>query len=144
MASEPFKCPICLEKSMVTTTVRYETSAQHGGSIYGITIPDLVILQCRKPACLNKKLTDAARARIDAVIREKIGILQPADITSIRMAAGLTRGQLAERLATSESLVGRWETGTAMQPIAMDERIRALAVSPVLGVTRMVTPSTDQ
>ena len=133
MASEPFKCPICLEKSVVTTTVLYETSAQHGGSIYGITIPDLVILQCRKPSCLNKKLTDAARARIDSVIRDRIGILQPSDITSIRTAAGLTRSQLAERLATSDALVGRWETGTAMQPTAMDERIRALAVAPVDG-----------
>ena len=126
MAVEPFKCPICLEKSVVTTTVSYATSAQHGGSIYGIQIPDLQILQCRKPSCGNKKLTDAARARIDAVTREKIGLLQPAAIKSIRESAGLTRLQLAEKLATSDSIIGRWESGTAMQPTAMDERIRGL------------------
>ncbi|WP_255487509.1 type II TA system antitoxin MqsA family protein [Paludisphaera rhizosphaerae] len=133
----------CRERQMRRTTIdRYETTVDHDGRSYSLTLKDFEVLQCAN--CGAIALDDSADDRISAALREAAGLLQPAEIVENRKRLGLTQKQLAYHLRIAESTLSRWETGGQIQQRAMDALLRVFFESPharsILGASERSEP----
>jgi transcriptional regulator with XRE-family HTH domain len=123
MPQFPMKCAICRERRTFPVTELYETTVEHDGRSYQLSIPDLNLLKCE--ACGNRILPDAADDRVSDALRIAAGFLHPSVIKEQRLRLGLTQSQLAGLLCVGEATLCRWETGGQIQSHHMDVMLRA-------------------
>jgi putative zinc finger/helix-turn-helix YgiT family protein len=127
----PWKCNTCGERQVRLTLVPdYTAELEHDGRSYSVTVPDLQVLECS--ACKTLVLTDEAHKRLGIALRDKAGLLRPAEIRAKRDELGLTQKQLASLLKVADTTVSRWETGAQIQQRAMDLLLRAFFNVPAL------------
>lgn len=119
----PRKCATCRQKEVrAATLTSYETTLEHDGRKYPVTLRDVPALQCHN--CGTIILGDEADDRLSDALRSAANLLTPGVIRGSREALGLTQKQLAAYLQISESTLSRWETGAQIQQRCMDVLLR--------------------
>lgn len=119
----PRRCLHCRERAVYPAVLpSYTAEVEHDGGTYSITAEDFNVLQCKN--CAAIVLDDAADERLSDALRQKVGLLSPAEIRGSREKLGLTQQQLADRLRISMYTLCRWETGAQIQKPAMDILLR--------------------
>jgi putative zinc finger/helix-turn-helix YgiT family protein len=126
----PQKCPNCRERRVVRVTEQYETTIEHDGREYPISIADLSLLRCE--ACGNRVLTGEADDRVSRALRTAAGLLTPEEIRARRSALNLTQLQVAEALGIAPARFSRWEAGSQIQDHLSDRMLRAFFDLPEL------------
>ena len=124
------KCPNCHERRVLHVTEPYETTIEHDGRGYTISISDLSLLKCE--ACGNRILTDEADDRVSSALRTAAGLLPPEEIQARRSALNLTPSQVAEALGIAPARFSRWEVGSQVQDHLSDRMLRAFFDLPEL------------
>jgi putative zinc finger/helix-turn-helix YgiT family protein len=133
----PWKCLHCRERTVSPAVLpSYEAEMEHDGRPYALTLTDFPVLQCSH--CGEILLDDEANQRISDALRDKAGLLSPAEIRQKREALNLTQKQVAGFLQISDSTLSRWETGAQLQQRCMDRFLRSFfdleALRDYLGV----------
>ena len=118
----PWKCGHCREKAVYPATAPYRAEMEHDGRVHTIDIPELLSPKCKN--CGELLLDDAANQRITDALRERVGLLKPAQIRHGRESLGLTQEQFATGLRIASATVSRWETGAQIQQRALDLLMR--------------------
>ena len=126
--SFPWRCPKCLQKAVHPVVIPYLAKAAHDGRLYELDIPDLQIPQCA--SCGELVFSNRVDERITQTLRSQLRLLTPEQIRDARCRLGLQQKELAERLGTTEETLGRWESGTLIQPRAMDNLLRVYFAVP--------------
>lgn len=116
------KCMHCRERAVSPSVGPYSAEMEHDGRKYLVEIPDFEVLRCEN--CGSVVLDDAASDRLFDALRQKAGLLAPAEIRGRREALGRKQRELAALLQISESTLSRWETGAQMQQRCMDTLLR--------------------
>lgn len=130
MSRYPLKCAECRERRVVLVREPYETTIDHDGRSYALSILDLDLLKCE--ACGNRILPDAAGERVNEALRQAAGLLAPGEIKQRRLALGLTQKDLADRLRIAEATLSRWETGAQIQQRGYDILLRLFFELPAV------------
>jgi putative zinc finger/helix-turn-helix YgiT family protein len=124
----PWRCATCLKDEVYPDTIRYSTDAKHDGRVYHIEVPELRIPKCR--ACGALVFTYTADDQVLDALRAHVRLLTPAQIKNGRLALGLKKKQLAERLGVAAATISRWERGGLIQSRAMDNYLRVYFAVP--------------
>lgn len=128
--SYPWKCGTCREQRVQPKTVDYATAMEHDGRTYAVKVPGLDILECE--ACNARMLPDEAYAKLADALRAEAGLLTPAQIRTYRESFQWTQKKLASLLQVAEAAVARWESGSQIQPRALDLLLRCCFSVPEL------------
>jgi DNA-binding transcriptional regulator YiaG len=119
----PWKCGECRERAVNPVTLpEYSAVLNHDGRDYAVTLNGFEVAQCAN--CRTIILNDAAHRRLSDALRNKAGLLQPAEIRAQREALRLTQKALAGYLLLAEATLSRWETGAQIQQRTMDLTLR--------------------
>jgi putative zinc finger/helix-turn-helix YgiT family protein len=124
------KCPNCRERRVTQVTERYDTTVEHDGRAYDISIPDLTLLKCE--ACGNRVLPGDADDRVSDAVRVAAGLLSPVEIRGKRLGLNLTPAEVADALGVSEEIFGQWESGSLIPSRQSDRMLRAFFAVPEL------------
>jgi len=124
----PWHCLNCLKEEVRPQTIRHTVELKHDGRSYQIEIPDLTIPKCG--VCGKLVFTTGADDQVLAALRRHLRLLSPEQIKSRRLALGLKKKQLAERLVVTAATISRWETGALIQTRAMDNYLRVYFAVP--------------
>lgn len=73
---------------------------------------------------LDASAMSESRKQADLLYRERHGLLTPEKIRGIRKNLGLSQKDFEIMLGLSSPTVSRWETGSVVQPKAMDNYLR--------------------
>lgn len=97
-----------------------------------ITVTGVSHLECPKCGNVSFDATelDEFSTALDDAYREKLGLLSPSEIRSIRKNLGLTQSEFESLIGVSTPTVSRWETGASVQMKAVDNLLRVLAEYP--------------
>jgi DNA-binding transcriptional regulator YiaG len=126
----PWQCPRCLKVEVVPKTIEHTIEVKHDGTLYSITIPELVVPTCR--ACQERVFTSNVDEQISAALRDGLGLLTPDQIHTGMRTLGLAPGELAARLGVSADAVSRWADGALIQSRAMDNLMRVFFAIPAV------------
>jgi putative zinc finger/helix-turn-helix YgiT family protein len=124
------KCPTCREGVLTEAVVDYQTEMEHDGRAYDIEVPNLAVLRCDK--CGSIVLPDESYERLADALREKAGLLFPAEIVRGREQLGLSQKDFAQMLGVAPATVSRWETGAQLQQRVMNDFLNAFFHVPEL------------
>lgn len=118
----PWMCPVCREKTVSPIQKDYSLTAEHDGAMYAVTMRDVAVPTC--PRCGEVIITGDLSQRMTDELRRMVGMLTPERIRAKREELGMTHGQLATALRVGEATLIRWETGSQLQPRAVDLLLR--------------------
>ncbi len=107
-----------------------EFDVKHDGKQYTMPVRDLQVERC--DSCGEVTLGVESDDRIDAALREHLGLLTPAQIRHNRKALRLTQAQLAEFIGCASETLSRWENGAIVQSRGADRLLRAYFALPSL------------
>jgi putative zinc finger/helix-turn-helix YgiT family protein len=124
------KCATCKEGVLTEAVVDYQTEMEHDGRSYDIRIPDLEVLRCDR--CGSIVLPDASYGRLADALRERAGLLFPAEIARGREQIGLNQKDLAQLVGVAPANVARWESGDQLQQRIMNDFLDAVFHVPEL------------
>jgi putative zinc finger/helix-turn-helix YgiT family protein len=110
--------------------VDYAAKLEHDGRLYEVLVKGLEVLRCEN--CGAQMLPDAAYQRLTDALREKAGLLTPAQITQKRQELGLSQKELASHLGVAPETVCRWESGGQVQQRVMNDFLQAFFDLPEL------------
>ncbi|MBU0618483.1 MAG: hypothetical protein KKI02_12265 [Planctomycetes bacterium] len=124
----PWRCPKCLKLEVHPATLTdYRAKVKHDGRLHEFTIDNLQVAQCQ--SCGEVGFTLETDEEISRALREKLGLLQPAQIRELR-AGRFTQQELADLLGTAAETISRWESGAVIQSRAMDNYLRTFMTVP--------------
>lgn len=124
----PWRCPKCLKLEVRPSILTdYRAKVKHDGRAYEFTIDGLPVAKCQ--VCEEVEFTLETDDAISHALREKLGLLQPAQIRGLR-AGRFTQQELADLLGTAPETISRWETGAVIQSRAMDKLLRLFMTVP--------------
>jgi putative zinc finger/helix-turn-helix YgiT family protein len=124
----PWRCAKCLKEEVYPETIPYAPEIKHDGRLYRIEIPQLRVPKCR--ACGELIFSNSVDDQIMQALRVHLRLLTPEQIRSRRVALGLKKKQLAERLGVAAATISRWESGLLIQTRAMDNYLRVYFAVP--------------
>ena len=124
----PHRCPACLRKAVQPAVVAYEAEVTYDGRVYRVRVADLRTPRCE--ACGELVFGNEVDEQISGALREQLGLLPPNQIRAARRKLHLKQTELAERIGVAPEAVSRWESGTVIQPRAMDNLMRVFFAFP--------------
>jgi DNA-binding transcriptional regulator YiaG len=121
-------CARCRTKTVWPVTIPYATSIRYEGALVKVQVPQLIVPRCE--SCGELYFDNYADEQIHDAFRAQEHLLTPKQIQSNRTALGLSRGELAAGLGTTEELVTRWEDGLEIQSRISDNLLRVFFAMP--------------
>jgi putative zinc finger/helix-turn-helix YgiT family protein len=122
--AEKSACPECGSDSIST---RYEEETfPYGVGADPINLTAVVPVRSCSKCGVDFTDQEADVARHEAVCAH-LGVMPPAEITSIRKRQGLSRGEFARITKVGEASINRWENGYVVQNQAMDNYLYLLS-----------------
>lgn len=120
-------CPNCRSTEFTVEHVSCTMPVRYDGATVQIPVTNLPVLQCVKcGADLHDSESDA---RIDACMREFLGLLTPGAIREHRRRLGYTQEGIARLIGFASESLSRWETGSQVQSRAIDRSLRVFFAS---------------
>lgn len=126
----PWSCPKCGKSEVYPATVSFETDRVHDGESHHLTLPALESPQCR--ACGELVFSLKVSDQIEDALRAKVGLLNPDEVRSRRIAIGLTPDELSQRIGYPRETVGRIEERLVIQSRALDNMLRLYFAYPIV------------
>ncbi|MEE8732895.1 MAG: type II TA system antitoxin MqsA family protein [Eggerthellaceae bacterium] len=94
-----------------------------------LDVPHFLCENCDDIA-FNAEQLDAYSHAIDEAYRERMGLLSPSQIKSIRKSISCTQAQFESLVGVSTPTVSRWETGASIQQKTADNLMRVIEKFP--------------
>ena len=126
----PRTCVQCGANRVRPTTIDREVDVKHDGKVHHVVVRGMPVERCGE--CGETTLGTDADERIDAALREHLGLLSPECIRASRVALGMTQAQLAGQVGCASETLSRWENGALVQSRGMDLILRAYFALPSL------------
>jgi putative zinc finger/helix-turn-helix YgiT family protein len=130
LESDKWICGTCGKRAMSAVERAYETTIEHDGVEYKLSLPALRVHECS--SCGAVTLDDDANREVSDALRSAAGLLSPTQIRDGQEALGLSQKQLADFLKVGEHTLARWEKGVQIQQMAHDMLVRAFFDLPAL------------
>lgn len=118
----PWGCSHCGTRTVVAAAEDYAAEICHDGKAYDICVPNALVPKCSE--CGRKVLTNSLSQQVYDALREKLGILTPAQIRANIGLLGLSQKDVASRIGVAPETLSRWITGAMIQTRANDRLLR--------------------
>lgn len=122
------KCPVCNEGFLEKVASDYSTFVKDGAREIRILVKNLQRDKC--PKCNEEFLPQEALDRIEIEKYQKLELLTPAEIKTIREKLGFTQEEISDLLGVGKKSYFRWENGLSIQNKSIDKYIRLVSESP--------------
>lgn len=137
---EKFICEVCGARE--ATKVKRPFVTAYNRQVQ-VKLDNVEMYECR--ACGEQVLTpeqaEYVSQNVKAVAREKLGLLQPDRIVSIRRRYNISQEELEQLLGLGEKVVTRWERGRVLQSKAADVVLRLMERLPnVVDALKTIRP----
>lgn len=133
MASQrkfPRTCIACREKQVRPALIDREVDVKYEGKLYKVIATKVPVERCEN--CGSTTYGIESEERIDAALRDQLGLLQPEVIRKNRIELGLKQENLADAIGCASESISRWESGAIVQSRAVDRMLRAYFALPQL------------
>jgi len=119
----PVRCVECGKTGLRPAVIHREVKKNHDGRVYLLAIDDLPVNRCGD--CGEVFYTTDSDDRINAALREQLGLLSPEQIRANLESLRLSQKKAAERLGVAPETLSRWLSGAMIQSRAMDNLLRS-------------------
>jgi putative zinc finger/helix-turn-helix YgiT family protein len=114
----PRTCIDCRQKRVVPVHINHTRNVKYDGVTHTLDLIDVPAERCEN--CGEVTFGTDSDEVMFAALREKIGLLSPAEIRTRREALDLTQQALADAIRCAPESISRWETGALIQSRAYD------------------------
>ncbi len=117
-------CPVCGHDHARLVRGRFD-------SVYNqtpIELDEVEMTECDRcgETTLTPEESREVSKRVKAAVRQRLGLLAPDEIVSIRRRHGLSQDELERLLGLGRKVVTRWERGVVLQSHAVDVVLRLM------------------
>jgi putative zinc finger/helix-turn-helix YgiT family protein len=126
----PRTCVACREKQVRRALIDRVAEVKYEGKLYKVKATKVPVERCEN--CGSTTYGVESEERIDAALRDQLGLLQPQVIRKNRSELGLKQEQFASALGCAGESISRWESGAIVQSRAVDRMLRAYFELPQL------------
>lgn len=121
----PWHCPNCRQNKIYEDLIPcYDCHIKYDGKIHDVPIKNLKTPRCKN--CNEIYFNELADKQINDQTRTFLNILQPQEITNIRINKNLSLEQFANLIQINKKELERIEKGSIIQNRRIDNKIRSL------------------
>ncbi len=126
----PRTCIACREKQVRPALIDRVAEVKYEGKLYSVMATDVPVERCEN--CGSTTYGVESEERIDAALRDQLGLLQPQVIRQNRIQLGMKQEEMATALGCASESISRWESGAFIQSRSSDRLMRAFFQLPEL------------